>query len=507
MQKNNYGAFTLLSLIAMAMVLIACHTIGPNDVSFIKLQDGGVVSAGDTVGRFSYFDPQGYSYRYTLVSGEGDKDNNLFEIANNNSLVAERTLTSRNYSIRVKMIGIKQDLDAYGYQKIFNFNVGDQPSRTTLAEQPRPVSPPTVITAAVSSEDDFDITQNTKGTITITGYHGKAKNVVIPEKIEGIAVTEIGGGVFLNAGLTSVIIPNSITTIGNNAFSGVNYGIGGSSHLTSVIIPNSVTTIGSNAFSYNELTSVIIPNSVKSIGNGAFQYNQLTNIAIPNSIIKIESSTFANNKLTSVTIPESITTIGSNAFSQNHLTSVTIPSSVTEIDSGAFSYNYSLISITIGNGVTKYGNNVFSGAPLAIITIPANKDEIASLFPNNFRDYYISQSRKSGTYTWSGRLWSVGNEAVPVKLFPFDFVGTWKRDNYDNTLTFTENTLAASNQEYSTWFFQSVSDNVYTIKLPVSLAGPERTTKLTMKLVNGNLEIGGDSGSGQDNWNGVWKKQ
>jgi hypothetical protein len=86
------------------------------------------------------------------------------------------------------------------------------------------------------------------------------KNTVIPN-----SVTSIGDDAFYRKSLTSVTIPNSVKSIGNTAF----YGCSG---LTSVSIGNSVTSIGSYAFSgCSNLTSITIPNSVTSIGGGAFQ--------------------------------------------------------------------------------------------------------------------------------------------------------------------------------------------------------------------------------------------
>ena len=111
--------------------------------------------------------------------------------------------------------------------------------------------------------------------------------------------------------MTSVIIPNSVTSIGDAAF----YTCSG---LTSVTIPNSVTSIGDDAFYYcRGLTSVTIPDSVTSIGDYAFyECSGLTSVTIPNSVTSIGERTFAYCRgLTSVTIGDSVTSIGEKAFS------------------------------------------------------------------------------------------------------------------------------------------------------------------------------------------------
>ncbi|MCM1070072.1 MAG: leucine-rich repeat protein [[Clostridium] fimetarium] len=156
--------------------------------------------------------------------------------------------------------------------------------------------------------------------------------------------------------LEKVAIPNTVTEIGRNVFSGC-------TGLASVTIPNSVTEIGSDAFSgCTGLASVTIPNSVTEIGSGAFYgCTGLASVTIPNSVTEIGGLAFADcTGLTSVTIPNSVTEIGGSAFADcTGLTSVTIPNSVTEIRYNAFGGCTGLTSVTIPSSVTKIANNPF----------------------------------------------------------------------------------------------------------------------------------------------------
>jgi hypothetical protein len=162
---------------------------------------------------------------------------------------------------------------------------------------------------------DFEYTEN-EGKITITGYIGKSKDVVIPKKINNLSVTAIGNRAFIG-------LDEDIDQPKNN-------------QLSSVYIPDGVTEIGHLAFSDNELSSIIIPDSVIFIGDGAFALNKLTSLTIPNSVTSIGGLAFASNQLTSVTIPKSVTSIGMYAFINNQLTSVNIPKSVKEFTNEQF---------------------------------------------------------------------------------------------------------------------------------------------------------------------------
>ena len=128
------------------------------------------------------------------------------------------------------------------------------------------------------------------------------------------------------------------------------------------VVREGTEVICDGAFFFNYLLSVTIPNSVTSIGNGAFSSCfSLQSVTIPNSVTKIGEGTFSDcYSLQSVTIPNSVTSIGYRAFlSCYSLQSVTIPNSVTSIGKIAFSSCYSLQSINIPNSVTKIGNYAF----------------------------------------------------------------------------------------------------------------------------------------------------
>ena len=116
------------------------------------------------------------------------------------------------------------------------------------------------------------------------------------------------------------------------------------SSLTSITIPDSVTSIGYFAFgSCTSLTSITIPDSVTSIGDSAF-FNcaSLTNITISNSVVSIGAEAFGGcRSLTSIDIPDSVTSIGAYAFRDClNLKTITIPDSVTSIGDFALGYYY-----------------------------------------------------------------------------------------------------------------------------------------------------------------------
>lgn len=164
-------------------------------------------------------------------------------------------------------------------------------------------------------------------------------------------------------------IPNTVTTIGHEAFRGAS--------LTSVSIPNSVSSIESLAFQSCRLKSVNIPYSVTFIGYRAFVgCYSLTSINVENGnnyYCSADGVLFDKNKTELVQypinkegsiyeIPNSVTNIGDFAFQNcSNLPSIVIPDSVTNIGNCAFYYCENLSSVSIGKSVANIGNHAFSG--------------------------------------------------------------------------------------------------------------------------------------------------
>ena len=266
----------------------------------------------------------------------------------------------------------------------------------------------TYIGAAYGLQLEYEESEN--GTVTITKFvSSSSTDIELPSTIDGKSVTSIGDRAF-NAydidacsNLTSIIIPDSVTSIGDYAFFRC-------ISLANITIPNGLTSIGEDAFcECTSLVDVTIPDSVTSIGQYAFSNcTSLTNVTIPDSVTSIGVGTFSectslteiivdsNNqsyttedgilfdknletilcypggKTGNFTIPDSVTSIGDSAFYDcTGLTGIIIPDSVTSIGGLAFESCTSLTNVIIPDSVTSIGDYAFDWCTsLTTITIP-----------------------------------------------------------------------------------------------------------------------------------------
>jgi hypothetical protein len=222
--------------------------------------------------------------------------------------------------------------------------------------------------------------------VQVAGFNCYPGILTIPASVlnGGInyTVTSIGNNAFRNCNsLTKISIPNSVTSIKDDAFN--------STGLTTITIPNSVTSIGNNAFSYcSNLKYVTIADSVASIGKGAFKNcSRIINFTIPNSVTSIEEETFYGClDLASIRIPNSVVSIGKNAFSFcSSLFIFIIPNSVVSIGNSTFYYCTELDSVTIPESVTFIGDYAFEYC-IRLTSITCNITTPLSINANVFQN-------------------------------------------------------------------------------------------------------------------------
>lgn len=204
--------------------------------------------------------------------------------------------------------------------------------------------------------------------------------VLVYPGIASIAEDESAGFIIENGELTAytgsggdITIPNSVTGIRDNAFSG-------NATLTSVTIPESVVTIGAGAFSgCTNLYRATVPGTVVNIGNGVFSgCSSLTELNFEGNVGMIPDMTFYGcASLSSVTIPNSVTSIGGSAFENcTLLGSINIPASVASISDTAFTGCTNLSSINVDGGNANYSSHdgcVYNKTKTKLLYCPEGK--------------------------------------------------------------------------------------------------------------------------------------
>jgi len=307
-----------------------------------------------------------------------------------------------------------------------------------------------IVEYAPDNEKDFQVITNESGGITISGYIGRKRDVRIPPIINNMPVTEIGNDSFWYKNLTSVTIPDTVTTIKHRAFF--------LNNIKEIIIPDSVTYISDRVFYGNGLSKINIPDGNTFIGYRTFTLNNLSSVIIPDSVTIIEAQAFDQNKLAEVTIPHSVAIIGYEAFARNPITKITI------------------------GALVKVGEYSFD---------------------NMFYIYYHDNDKRAGTYQYIDGQWIYSgtdeeNEAalilaekrnlhlITTAADPWNYMGYhyYSRGRYEEAIaSFTEAIMIAPNSSYL-WLMRGMSydkfneydkaiaDFTEAIRLnPVSLTG------------------------------------
>lgn len=268
---------------------------------------------------------------------------------------------------------------------------------------------------------DFIFSDNGDGTVTLTGYTGKSKNVTIPSTFESAPVTAIGSHAFFeNRTVQTVTVPEGVVSIGAMAFA--------QTTLTDVYLPVGLKTIGDHAFSgVRRMTAIDLPEGLTEISQYAFTgcvglraihlpstlvnvpptlFELLTNlreinVAPANPVfadwdgVLVQTTTMTLWKLpqnwgvTKYAVPEGILAVGECAFHQCiRLTSITLPASVLSVGYGAFIRCTKLTAIRVDSGNTALGSAqgiLFEKATATLHTFPAGKKTTRFTVPKRFK--------------------------------------------------------------------------------------------------------------------------
>ena len=336
----------------------------------------------------------------------------------------------------------------------------------------------------------YKVNSSNPQTVSVGAADATITTANIPETVtyQGTtySVTSIGGYAFDAfsgcSSLTSIIIPNSVTSIGGYAFEGC-------SSLTSVTIPNSVTTIGTGAFwNCSSLTSIDIPNSVTSVGCCVFSYcTNLTSVTIgtgvtellgggdvyPEGGITIVGFFSDCSSLTSVTIPNSVTYIGKCAFKDcDSLTSITIPNSVTSIGWWAFEGCNSLTSVTIPNSVTSIGDAAFEGCS-SLTSINIDLPSIGNIFGgcNSLQNLTLGEnvtSIASGEFNGCSFLQNVTCLATTPPTLADNTVFPYPNIASLNVPCGTLEAYSSATSFWNMFFAGRISENGYNVEVSVN---------------------------------------
>ena len=236
------------------------------------------------------------------------------------------------------------------------------------------------------------------GTVSVVkGTYDYDGDVTIPKTVsngvETFNVTGIGEGAFKSCGeLTSVTLPEGLTSIGNEAFY--------QSGIKTVSLPSTLSSMGTSAFrECRNLTGVVLPDALKEIKEYAFyQCSNLKTMTLGQNTTMIETNAFRQTGITNVVIPKSVKTISHDSFCENSaMKSLVINNAAVFIDYDAFWDCTGLETVDLGNAVTGFGSNEYYGygtfrgcTALTKIVIPESVTQLSYTFVKCSRLYDVT---------------------------------------------------------------------------------------------------------------------
>lgn len=221
---------------------------------------------------------------------------------------------------------------------------------------------------------------------------------------------------FYEGSMESIVIPDSVEIIGDEAFYKCSY-------LKSVTLGKNLKKIGDNAFYYcQKLESVTTGDNITYIGDYAFYYCSLSEFIIPEGVTYIGVKAFYDNDFTDINIPYGVIEIGDGAFySIYYLESVTISDSVTKIGDDAFDGCWNLESFSVGENNTNYSSVdgvLYNKDKTELIQYPSGNTRTEFTIPDtvtNISKFYLGESLTSVTIPKSVKY--IGDNA---------FEGSWR---------------------------------------------------------------------------------
>ena len=301
--------------------------------------------------------------------------------------IPEKKTQPRDYRVTIRLLFEEKGLANFG---ISFYGDKESSDDAFFSEQ----------AVGIGVSTDLVYTLNEDGaSYSVKGYYNMSGDVVISPRYWGLPVTELEQNAFLDCGkVSSVFIPDSITSIGRSAFSGCSAAVQWGDN-------PAIDTIGENAFRNYKGKSITIPDSVKYIREAAFMSSNLESITVPDSVYSIGDSAFLTcSSLASVTIGDLMSigeqdfsscpqitsvvfgtnrwslTVGKQAFANlPKLKAIRLPFGSKSIGEQAFSGCTQLATVELPNGLTAIGDRVFDKCiALLSIALPKSVESVSA---------------------------------------------------------------------------------------------------------------------------------